>query len=250
MSSRPGIALQMYTVREDSKADYLGTLSKVAEIGYTAVELAGYGDLPAEKLRMELQSRGLDAIASHVSFDRLMNDLDREVEYCLAIGNRNVVCSSLPDPYRNEAGFRRAADAFNKIGRHCSELGARLSYHTHAFEFERFGNVTGLDILLSGTDAAAVNWEPDIYWMVYAGVDPIATLQHYATRWPLVHLKDMTSGPNPTFAEIGEGKLDFAPIFAATENAEWYIVEQDRCARPALESIAISMRHLRAWGKA
>jgi hypothetical protein len=58
----------------------------------------------------------------------------------------------------------------------------------------------------------------------------------------------MTAGDTPTYAEIGEGILDFGPMFAATTDAEWYIVEQDTCARPALESAAISRRHLKEWG--
>jgi sugar phosphate isomerase/epimerase len=54
------------------------------------------------------------------------------------------------------------------------------------------------------------------------------------------------------FAEVGEGSLDRAPIFAAAEatGARWYVVEQDDSARGPLESAAISLRHLKAWGKA
>jgi outer membrane murein-binding lipoprotein Lpp len=36
------IYLQLYSVRDDIKADYPGTIAKVAEMGYTGVEAAGY----------------------------------------------------------------------------------------------------------------------------------------------------------------------------------------------------------------
>ena len=36
------LAVILYTLRDDMKADFDGTLRKVAEIGYTAVEFAGY----------------------------------------------------------------------------------------------------------------------------------------------------------------------------------------------------------------
>jgi sugar phosphate isomerase/epimerase len=51
---------------------------------------------------------------------------------------------------------------------------------------------------------------------------------------------------------VGEGVIDFRPIFEASEaqGAEWYIVEQDRCARPSLESARISLENLKRWGKA
>jgi hypothetical protein len=37
------VALQMYTVRDDADRDFGGTVARVAEIGYRAVELAGFG---------------------------------------------------------------------------------------------------------------------------------------------------------------------------------------------------------------
>lgn len=55
-----------------------------------------------------------------------------------------------------------------------------------------------------------------------------------------------------SFAEVGEGTLDWPSIFAASETsaARWYIVEQDRCQRPSLVSVAISLWNLRSMGKA
>jgi sugar phosphate isomerase/epimerase len=60
----------------------------------------------------------------------------------------------------------------------------------------------------------------------------------------------MTAG-EPTFAEVGEGIIDMEPIFVASEakGAKAYIVEQDRCQRPTLESARISFENLRQMGK-
>ena len=38
------VGLQLYTVRDEAKKDFLGTLEKVATIGYRAVEFAGFFD--------------------------------------------------------------------------------------------------------------------------------------------------------------------------------------------------------------
>jgi sugar phosphate isomerase/epimerase len=53
------------------------------------------------------------------------------------------------------------------------------------------------------------------------------------------------------FAEVGEGIVNWPAVFAASEAtpAAWYVVEQDASARPMLESVAISLRHLKEWGK-
>ncbi|MBC7315494.1 MAG: sugar phosphate isomerase/epimerase, partial [Chloroflexi bacterium] len=102
-------------------------------------------------------------------------------------------------------------------------------------------------------DPALVQFEIDCYWAHYAGVDPAGLIQSLAGRFPLIHLKDMIGeGESRTFAEVGEGIIDWQPVFAASEaqGAQWYVVEQDRCARPSLESAALSLANLRRWGKA
>ncbi len=128
-----------------------------------------------------------------------------------------------------------------------------LYYHNHAFEFEPLGGTTGMEILLAETDPELVGFECDVYWVQYGGQDPAAFIQAHAGRFPLIHLKDMVGeGDGRTFAEVGEGKIDFAAIFAAAEaqGAAWYIVEQDTCQRPSLESAKLSLENLKGWGKA
>ena len=39
--SKKDIYIQLYSVRDDIKTDYAGTIAAVAEIGYTGVEAAG-----------------------------------------------------------------------------------------------------------------------------------------------------------------------------------------------------------------
>ena len=53
-----------------------------------------------------------------------------------------------------------------------------------------------------------------------------------------------------SMAEIGYGIINFHAIFKAAEatSVEWYIVEQDTCARPTLESAKMSFDSLKKWG--
>ncbi|MGH2460066.1 MAG: sugar phosphate isomerase/epimerase family protein [Chloroflexota bacterium] len=248
--ARPELALQMYTVRDDARSDFAGTLRKVARIGYPAVQLAGYGGLSANALRSLLDGFGLKVAGSHIDLSALEGSLDAEFEYNRAIGNRDLVCPAAPRELRSNAdGFRTLAGKLNLIGERCQGAGFRLSYHNHAFEFERFGATTGLEILLSETRPDLVAWEPDVYWIAFAKEDPAGWIRRDPGRCPIVHLKDMTAGDSPTYAEVGEGILDFQPIFETAADAEWYVVEQDTCARPPLESAALSLKHLREWGK-
>ena len=44
VENKKDIYIQLYSVRDDIKADYTGTIAAVAEMGYTGVEAAGYND--------------------------------------------------------------------------------------------------------------------------------------------------------------------------------------------------------------
>ncbi len=246
------IALQMYTLRDAVAEDFPGTLARVADIGYTHVELAGYGGFTARDLKQGLTNLGLKVAGSHVGLNVLEGDLSRVIDYNREIGNRYIVCPSLPAERRQNAdGYRQIADALNRAGATLKEAGLQLAYHNHAFEFERMeGGAYAYDILLGAADPDLVKIELDTYWVKKGGEEPAEYMRKYAGRIPLIHLKDMTPGDNPTFAEVGEGTMDLAAIFEATEAAggEYYIVEQDVCQRPPLESVRISYENLQKMG--
>ena len=246
------IALQMYTLREQAAEDFVGTVRRVAEIGYAGVEFAGYGGLSAAEMKALLDELGLKPAGSHVSLQMLENELDSVIDYSLEIGNPYVVCSFLPpDRRQDEASLRATAESLNRIGAACKERGLRFCYHNHAFEFQTFDGKYALDILYETTDPELVRAEVDTYWVQFAGLDPAELIWRHSERVTLVHLKDMDP-QDRSFAEVGEGVLDWEAIFAASEaaGAEWYIVEQDRCKRPPLESVRLSLDNLRAMGVA
>lgn len=246
------ISLQMYTLREETAKDFLGTLRAVAELGYGAVELAGYGNVTAAQLKPELDALGLKVSGAHVAIDRLEGDLDAVIAEMQTLESPFVICPFLPPQRRGNAdGYRELAGILNKIGKTCNAAGLQFAYHNHDFELQRFGDTTGLHILLNESDPQNVKSELDVYWAAYAGFDPATLLRELGSRVALVHLKDMTPEPNRTFAEVGHGTLDIPGILAAADEigASWLIVEQDRCARPALESVGMSLTYLRMLGR-
>jgi len=251
--SRVPVALQLYTVRDQLSVDFVGTIRKVGQMGWDGVELSGTGGLSALALKELLAEAGLQPVGTHIGLDAFEKGLDQLLSYYSVVGCRFLGVPALPGEMRNPAGFRQAAAAMNKIGAALKQAGFALYYHNHAFEFDVVDGQRGIDILFQGTDADLVKFECDVYWACYAGEDPAAFIRAHSGRFPLIHLKDMVgAGANRTFAEIGEGQLDFQAIFAASESqgAEWYIVEQDTCARPSLESARLSLSNLKKWGKA
>jgi sugar phosphate isomerase/epimerase len=250
--AKPVVALQMYTVRDEAQKDFPATLKAVAEMGYPAIQLAGTFGLSARELRKILDDLGLRVAGAHVGLDALEGQLEQEMTYHLEVGTIDLVVPALPQSRRaDKEGYRQVADSMNSMGHRLKDARMRLSYHNHAFEFERFDGQYALDLLLGWCDPELVKWEPDVYWIKVGGEDPAAYIRKYTGRCPLIHLKDMTADESRTFAEVGEGILDWPPILEASEEngAEWYVVEQDRWARPSLEAAKLSLRHLREWGK-
>ena len=244
------VALQLYTVRDDIARDWAGTLRKVAEIGYPAVQLGARDEPDAATLKPLLDELGLRVAGAHVGIERLEADLEREMGAAETLGHRDFLVPVIPEPLRGSLdGYRQLAHRLNRLGERCRAAGARLHYHNHAWELTQFDGAAALDRLMEWTDPATVFLEPDVYWIERGGADPVTYLHRYAGRCPYVHLKDVAA--DGSFGEVGEGTLDFAPILAASEDggAEWLVVEQDRSMRPALESAAISLGHLRDWGK-
>lgn len=242
------VALQLYTLRELTQRDFVGTLREVARLGFAGVEFAGYGGLTAEELKSLLDELGLQAAGSHVGLDALENELEAVIAYNKTIGNRNIVCPWLSEERR--VNYRQVAQSLNSIGRTLREHGLQLLYHNHDFEFDRFEGRTGLEILFSESDPDLVQAELDVYWVQRGGDQPAAWLNQLGKRCPLVHLKDMTPAPDHRFAPVGTGMIDFEAIFAASANtAQWYIVEQDDTyGLNPLEAVKISIENLRSAG--
>ena len=251
MSKLP-LALQLYTVRDEMARDFVGTLRKVAQIGYKSVELAGTGGLSAHDLKALLNDLGLRAVGPHTAIAELVSDLDRVLDYYAELGCAYITCPFMPEEYRVPARFRETCDLFNRVGDACQTRGFQFCYHNHAFEFQtKIGDKTLFDALYDNTDSKLVKGEVDVYWIKYGGYDPVEIIAARPGRYPLIHLKDMTPG-EPTWAEVGAGILDMPAILTASEanGAEWYVVEQDRCKGPSLDSAKLSFDNLRRMGRA
>jgi sugar phosphate isomerase/epimerase len=243
------IAVQPYTVREALGRDYVGTLEKIAAIGYRGIELGPppAGLMTAQEQKSLLDRLGLQVIGTHASFDNLDVDFEPLFDYLDLTGGRYVTVSM---KFESRDDVLRKAERMSRIGERCRARGATFLYHNHDWEFQRYGGDYALDLILAETDPSLVKLELDTYWVRKGGEDPVAYLGKLADRCPLLHIKDMEAGEEQFFAEIGEGILDFPAIAEAAERigTEWLVVEQDLCRRDPLESLAISYRNLVSLG--
>ncbi len=248
------IAAELYTLREhlgDAYAIAAG-LRRVREMGYDGVELAGLGPIEPARLAALLRETGLTACSAHVSWERLRDETGAAIEDCRTWGCTHVAVPVLPAEYRSADGYVRFAGESSAVAVSLRAAGIRLAYHNHAYELERFGRESGLEIIYRASDPALLDGQIDTYWIQYGGGSPAGWIRRLRGRAPTVHVKDMdVSDGQPVMAEIGEGNLDWADVLAACREAgvQWLIVEQDVCRRDPFESLAISRRNLEALGR-
>ncbi len=241
------VALQMYTVRDRTAEDFVGTLRQVAEIGYRAVELAGYGGLSVAALQQALTDNQLRVMAAHIPYGQFVERAEAICDELKQLGADFAVVPSLPQEYRtDEALLKEAAANFNRWGAVAQAAGLRFAYHNHAFEFAPLaGGGTPYELLLAETDPALVKMEVDLFWAQYGGADPVELTKRLGERAPLLHVKDMGAGEERPDTPVGTGILPWPELLAAgvAAGAEWYIVEQDH-PNDSLEDVATSLRNL------
>lgn len=245
MASLP-VALQLWSVRDEVQRDFAGAVAAVAKIGYTGVELAGYGQLDAAGARAALDACGLTAAAMHVGIGALRSDPDKAIGEALLLGTRHVVISWWPPELLvSAAAAEKMGEEFNALGAKLRASGLQLSYHNHAGEFKMFGGRPVFDWILGAAEPRNLSAEVDTYWVHVGGYSPQKFLRDHGARVRLLHLKDET--------ELGSGPVDFAAIFAAVDaigSVEWLIVEQEKYNHTPLESVRRCFDQMKRWGRA
>ncbi len=247
------ISVQLYTLRDATSIDLPGVLKAVKKIGYTGAELAGYGNLKtAAEVRKAFDDAGLKVSGAHIGIDQFEKNMDQVIADSKTLGNTNVIVPYLgEDRRKNGEDYRKLARDLTAWGKTVAAAGLTLSYHNHAFEFEKFDGQFGLDILWQHADPAFVKAELDLYWVKRGGVDPVAYVKQLGKRVVLVHLKDMDAGADQKFAPVGTGTLDFIAISEACAAAgvQWGAVEQDDCyGADPLKNVEISFNNLKKLG--
>jgi sugar phosphate isomerase/epimerase len=238
MGSIP-FALQLYTVRDHLEKDFPGTLKRVKEIGYDYVETAGFGPYSPGDCRKALEDAGLTPISCHIGCNEVCEEPESVVDTMQSLGVKHAAISASAE---DKAGWAEIAKGLDAGGAVIREAALTLCYHNHAHEFEKIDGQYVLDFLYENTDPSHLAAQIDTYWVKYGGEDPVAVIRKYAGRCPLLHIKDMVADESRTFAEVGQGIIEWTPVFAAgaEAGAEWYIVEQDTCASDSIESARIS----------
>ncbi|MET7665830.1 sugar phosphate isomerase/epimerase [Streptomyces sp. NPDC005463] len=226
---RGGIGMHLYTMRDVLAKDFAGTVAQLAEIGYATVGVSGRHGYGAADIRRMLDTVGLRAVLEHVAYQTLTGSgLPQALEDLHTLGAKWPVVPSLPGSMHSPAGYREAANQFNRIGAASREAGlGPVLFHNHDGDHDVMDGENLYDILVRETDPHLVAFELDVYWASKGGADPAAYFVRHPRRFPALHVKDMA--PDGGFADVGSGTLDFAAMFddAQAGGVKQWLVEHD-----------------------
>lgn len=240
------IALQLYSVREDTQADFARTVSEVAKIGYAGVETAGFGNLDAKGAKAALDASGLKVAGMHAGIGQLRSDLNRCVDEALLLGARHVICPYWPrEHYHSGAACARIGEELGALGATFRAHGIQFAFHNHAFELALVDGRRVFDWMLDAAAPRDLGCQADVYWVHVGGKNPAEFIREQGRRIRTLHLKDEK--------ELGLGPVNFTEVFAALEAVgalEWYVVEQEQYNHAPLESVRRCFEQLKKWGRA
>jgi sugar phosphate isomerase/epimerase len=263
---KKSVGLQLYSLGKELTEDVPGGLKKVARIGYSTIEPAGYRErkmygFEMTEFRKMAEDAGLKVTGSHVNppvrkytkenAGEIADFWKATVEDHLKCGVKSVVQPGMPSIESNDDA-KMVCEVFNKAGEIAKASGIKWGYHNHSGEFQKAvkeedkgkrgvqGDVI-YDLMLNGTDPKLVFFEMDVYWTVMGQNDPLDYFEKYPTRFPILHIKDRSV--------LGQsGMMNFENIFnKAYKNGleEFYVeLEGIRQGMTQFEGVKLCFEYL------
>jgi sugar phosphate isomerase/epimerase len=269
------MGIQLYSVRDDMKADPLGTLKKLSAMGYKNVEHANYVDrkfytYSALDFKKILSDLGLKmpsghSVMSDKHWDKANGDFTdawkETVEDAATLGQHYVISPWLDESLRkNYDDLVSFLEIFNKSGELCKKSGLKFGYHNHDFEFKYSLNGKQIyDIILEKTDPSLVLQQIDIGNMYGAGGRALEILKRHPDRFESMHVKDEIKSSdkgemndNYESTVLGKGILpvhEIVKAFKKNGGTKEFIIEQESYqGQKPLDAANEDLKVMKAWG--
>ena len=241
--------VQLYSVRADMKADPLGTLKQLSDMGYRHVEHANYANRKfygwtVSEFKKILNGFGMSMPSGHTVLDAkhwdaskkdFTNEWKYTVEDAAAMGQSFVISPWLEESKRKTmSDLKSFMEIFNRSGELCKKFGMKFGYHNHDFEFsEKVEGKVLFDIILAETDPNLVMQQLDIGNMLNGGAKALDVMKQYPGRFESMHVKDevkATEGHEPFESTIlGKGVVPIKSIIdlGRASGTKHFIIEQE-----------------------
>ena len=254
----PKISVQLWSVKNEVKKDFKGTLTQLANMGFDGVEFAGdFGPYAndAKGLKRFLDSLGLQVSSAHAKFD-VFNDehFKNTVAYYKVLEAGTIII-----PWDERAWNVEQVDSFiNDLTSLYIKLkaeGFNFGFHNHDQEFNDHKGSTFWDHIAKSTPKDLV-LQMDVGWVTIAEKDPVAYINRYPGRTLTTHIKaklpksvaanTATNGKRPI---VGDDVTDWSAVLKAditVGGTKWFVVEQEEYpdGLTPLEAVQLSKQGL------
>lgn len=249
----PAPGIQLFTFFNDIDNDLEGTLKKISEVGYKAIESAfskkgGYYGMKAKEFNSYIESLGMKWRSHHVigapfklppgakmpagpdgkpitipPMRNLTDNMKELVDEAAEGGVPYLVCANTPINTMDD--IKASIEMLNKTDEYCKKVGIGFAYHNHDAEFRAVEGQLPYEMFLSQTK---MKMELDLAWATKGGKDPVELFKQHPGRFPLWHVKDLDE-KRETILPVGEGTINYKRIFenASSSGLVNYFVEHD-----------------------
>ncbi|MBC7592317.1 MAG: sugar phosphate isomerase/epimerase [Salinibacterium sp.] len=245
MSQHP-LSVQLYTVREALAADPAAALERVAQLGFTTVELFRMQEM-VDIYAEHLPRLGLTPSSAHASL--VGKDVIPALDAARRLGITTLIEPFVPaEIWTDSDAVVGVANDLNATAKIAADLGITVGYHNHWWELVDLDGATALEALADNLDPAVI-LEVDTYWAQVGGVDAVRLLERLGDRVRFIHVKDGDiSTENKAQVAVGSGRMPVAEVLAAAPQAV-RVVELDDFAGDVFDALADSITFLRSHGE-
>lgn len=274
------IGTQCYGLRKEFEKDFIGTIDRIAEIGFTAIEPLITLGRTQGKIPLDIWSIEMLELAAEEAADKGMSIPSMHVG--AGIGNITIPAKKVADSiaeihdmtgcsnyvfsgmFSDAAGAKKWGTYLRTVSDLIRPMGCTVIYHNHDDEWaqikvggqpvraiEYFLSVAGPDVML----------ELDVGW-ASLGYDEVRLADRYRRRIAMLHCRDFDkkalSGrytrknmPVEYFVPVGTGAvkvreiIEMADQFPAFNGA--LIVEQEKYSGEMLDAMAASFDTISSW---
>jgi len=245
------------------RIEYSQMLDELLEAGYTGTELGDWGFMPTDPVRLkeELESRGLELIASWVSvrlYDKSFHKVGikqalKVAKLLAEVGAENALINIGDDHSTVRHRFEQTGrikdsdgmdektwkiyiDGIHQLAKAVKEeTGLGLSFHPHAATY--IETPSEIARFIEMTDPELIGICFDTGHNLLGGGNPGQSIIEYASRIKLIHFKDFSQSIAKTcfaenhnytqmiaagvFSELGKGSVDFKAVLKALKEINY-----------------------------
>ncbi len=262
MAAKPNkgkVGIQLYSVKDDLEKDFMGSLQKLSDIGYSSAEAYGFtGEKFLGKTMKELSAilkdMGMTLSGSHTGSRLLPDDTNdpawdfwKKCATEIKSGGGKWALQSFFPGAQTLDDLKKLSDHFNRCGEVCKKYGVKFGLHNHSAEFKVIEGVIIYDFLLQNTDVKLVNFQLDTGHALESGADCVQYVQKYPGRFTCWHASDYNV-QNKVVIELGKGNVDYPKLFdlAKVAKLELLTVEQEN-GQDRFESCRIDFEYLKQF---